>query len=284
MMKLRTWYSAVLTNPAGTTAWNIFLTDIESWQAGGPVIQLAPGLPIPPGTPGNRTIVSLHTGAAAEVVRNYVTNSSPTTKIDYWTFGYNGPTGVATYTRETTGGPTKGAASWAKKLFTVAAGGTTTYHNFGSSSVETMDCDDSHVWTFSAWLFNSFACDSSVRLLFYNSGGTLIGGAEVLGMYYPHAAGAWERRYYTGTPPVGAVRAAIRGYSQNAIAGIGAVTGMSSLMSTLGTTLYDYHDGAQSPEPGLTPSWVGAAYDTFSILTVNATYQRFWDGAASWPL
>jgi hypothetical protein len=285
MLKLRTWYSAVNTIASGVNSWNVFLTDLESSTAGGPVIKLPSGRPVPEGTPANRSVVSLHSGAAAEVVRNYTTNSAPTTIIDYWGEGFWGTGGAGTFTRETVGGPVKGVPAWAKKTWTVAATSTTNYGNYGSSTVETMDATDSETWTYTAWLFTSYAgSTSSVRLLFYDAAGALIGGSEVLGMYYPHAAGKWERRYLTVQPPAGAVRAAIRGYFQNIAPKVGDVTGMSSLMATKGTVLYDYHDGAYSPSAGLTASWTGTAYASPSILTATRSYIQFWDGIKAWTL
>lgn len=276
---LRCWYSAVLSTASGLTEWNVFETALRGVGAGG-VEKVTIGDPVPAGTPANRFIMRELDGAPREVVRNYVTNPSPFTKIDYWGAGYWGVDGAGTATRETIGGPVKGSPAWHKKLFTDATANTT-YHAFGSNTIDTIAVTDDEDWIFSAWLYASFpGSSSSIRLLFYNASGAALGG-EVLGNYYPHQAGAWERRFHVTRPPAGAVRAALRGYFQNAPVPIGSVTGMSSLMAEPGLILRDYLDGDVSPDTKLSSSWVGGPYESQSILSASASYMQYWDGVSA---
>lgn len=274
---LRCWYSAVWMPPSGSSQWNIFRTALRGVGVGG-VSVIPAGDPVPAGIPGGRIL--MRTAAAGEVARNYVTNSAPMTLIDYWGFGFNGTGGAATFTRETTGGPPRGSAAWAKKLFTTAPSTNSVYTAFGSNTVDTCAVTANAEWTFSAWLYASYAGSvSSIRVVFYDAAGTAI-GSEVLGAYYDQPAGVWVRRTLTCTTPAGAARALIRGYHQNAIPGVGAITGMSSLMAHPGHLVREYHNGALSPDSKLTASWVGTAYASQAILSATGPYTQFWDGAA----
>ena len=218
------------------------------------------------GTATDVIVTYPNSGNGQEVRRNRHTNPRVGTATTDWAIN---PAGASTTTsRQTTGGPSV-SSTWYRLSFTSSPTSSPAAIHTCAGGTSGLPVTASTSYTASVYVYSTKATITGVRvdMTWYNSAGTTLSTSG--GTTTAIAASTWERRSVTATAPSTAayVRVSATFSGPNGVVVSGDYFGATGVLLEQSASLGSYFDGAYTSDAGVTPSWLGTADASVSILS-----------------